>query len=334
MAVRDVFPSQDFEGVTTTLLDNMIWPILLVVSLVIAVLVPQTFKNTRSLELVLFNAAPLGLLVLAESLCLLSGHFDLSIGAIAGFSAMFTGMLLGTCPSCWGLIANPFLAIGIILFVGGLIGLVNGVMIAKAGVNPFLQTLSFLIILEGAKIAINTQPASGLPNAYLYLGSHATTSIGILFAVFIIASLVIRFSAFGQAVYAVGSDTESARAVGVNTDRVIIAVFVLSGVLSGLAGLLITGYTTVVPPDVAENMVFPAFAAAVIGGISLFGGRGNITGALGGVLLLGVIQAALTISGVPASMVQMANGIVLFVAILLYNTREELRNQILTAGGN
>lgn len=323
---------QEFEKPVLTLLDNMVWPILLVVSLGIAVLVPETFRNLSSLELVLFGSAPLGLLVLAESLALLSGHFDLSVGAIAGFSAMLTGMLLGSCPSCWGIVSSPYLGIAIILAVGAIIGLFNGVMIAKFDINPFLQTLSMLIILEGGKIALNTQPASGLPEEYLYLGANAHTSIGLLLAAFLVAAVVMRFTEFGQSVYAVGSDLESARAVGVNTDRVIVTVFVLSGVLSAIAGLLITGYTTVVPPDIAEGMVFPAFAAAVIGGISLFGGRGNISGALGGVLLLGLIQAALNISGVEASQIEMTNGIVLFVAILLYNTRKRIRSEILTAG--
>ena len=87
----------DRDDVMLTLLDNMIWPILAIVLLGVLVFVPQTFRSAR---LILWGAVPIGLLVLAESLCLLSGHFDLSIGSIAGFSAMFTGMILGTCPSC------------------------------------------------------------------------------------------------------------------------------------------------------------------------------------------------------------------------------------------
>jgi ribose/xylose/arabinose/galactoside ABC-type transport system permease subunit len=131
-------------------------------------------------------------------------------------------------------------------------------------------------------------------------------------------------------VYAVGSSEKSARAVGVNTDRVIIMVYVISGVLAGLAGLMLTGYSTIVPPDLAENMVFPAFAAAVIGGVSLFGGRGRISGALGGVLLLGVVQSALQLSGIQAAQIEMAEGIVLLIAILLYNFKEDIRGRILS----
>lgn len=332
------FESRERFGLT--MLDNMIWPILLVVCIVIAILVPQTFRNVRSLELVVWGSAPLGLLVLGESLCLLSGHFDLSVGAIAGFSAMLTGVMVSGCLTCWGVISTPILGIpvpvmgiGVILLVGGIIGLFNGLMIAKVGINPFLQTLSMLIILTGGKLALSTQPVRGLPEGYLWLGDTSEAAIGLMVAVFVIAAFTMRYTEYGQAIYAVGSDDKSARAVGVNRDRIVISVFVLSGVLSALAGLMLTGYTGIVATDIANDMVFPAFAAAVVGGVSLFGGRGKVIGALGGVLLLGLIQAALNISQVEAHHVQMANGIVLFVAIVLYNTREQIRQRIITAGG-
>lgn len=327
------------EDFGLTLLDNMIWPLLVVVAVAIAILVPQTFRNVRSLELVLWGSAPLALLVLAESLCLLTGNFDLSVGAIAGFSAMLTGTLIGDCLTCWGTFSTPFLGIpvpivgfGLIVVIGAVIGLFNGVMIAKAGINPFLQTLSMFIILGGGKLAISTRPVRQLPEAYLTVGGESTFSIGLVVVAFAIAAVAMRYSSFGQGVYGVGSNDESARAVGINRDRVIIYVFVLSGVLSALAGLLLTGYTGIVATTIADNQVFPAFAAAVIGGVSLYGGRGKVSGALGGVLLLGIIQTALNVSQVEAHHVEMANGIVLFVAIALYNTRQRLRDYIITAG--
>lgn len=332
MQVNVFSNSDEPSSIVPVLLEHMIWPILAVTILIAAVLVPQMFTNLRSLELVLYSSVPLGLLVLAESVCLLTGHFDLSIGSIAGFSAVFTGMLVGDCLSCWSVISNPYLAIGIILLVGGLIGVTNGVMIAKLGVNPFLQTLAFLIIFGGAKTAMNTQPVTGLPDAYVSPGGNSLLAIGLLVVVFLVFAFIMRYTTFGQSIYAVGSNEQSARAVGINTDRVIIAVYAISGVLSGLAGLMLTGYTTIVAPDIAENMVFPAFAAAVIGGVSLFGGRGLISGALGGLLLLGIVQTALNLSGVPAAQVEMANGIVLLVAILLYNMKETIRARVLSGG--
>lgn len=329
MSVLSQSESSRLERAVPLLLEHMIWPILLLTLIVGGLLVPELFRNIRSLELVLYSSVPLGLLVLAESVCLLSGHFDLSIGAIAGFSAVFTGMLVGECTQCWAVVGDPYLAMGIILVVGGFIGFINGVMIAKFNVNPFLQTLAFLIIFSGAKTALTTRPVRALPEEYLFLGRNSLYAIGLMIAVFLVFAFIMRYTNFGQSVYAVGSSETSARAVGVNTDHIIIAVYVISGVLAGLAGLMLTGYSTIVPPDIAENMVFPAFAAAVIGGVSLFGGRGRISGALGGVLLLGVVQSALQLSGIEAAQIEMAEGIVLLTAILLYNFKEDIRKRIL-----
>ena len=320
----------DRDDVVLTLLDNMIWPILAVVLLGVLVLVPQTF---RSVELIFWGAVPIGLLVLAESLCLLSGHFDLSIGSIAGFSAMFTGMVLGTCPSCWSLTTNPWLGFAIILLVGSLIGLTNGVMIAKVGLNPFLQTLAFLIIFEGAKTAMQTQPVTGLPGLYTQVGGTPRLAIGVMLAAFAIAGVVLQYTSIGQGIYALGSSESSAREVGINTEQLIIVVYTVSGMLSAIAGLMLTGFTGVVPPLIGEGLVFQAFAGAVIGGISLFGGRGKITGALGGVILIQVVQSALNNSGaIGATQIQAINGLVLLLAIVLYSTQTKLRARILASG--
>ncbi|GGN88588.1 MULTISPECIES: ABC transporter permease [Haloarcula] len=323
----------DRDDVILTLLDNMIWPILAIVILGVLVFVPQTLRNTNAIRLVLWAAVPIGLLVLAESLCLLSGHFDLSIGSIAGFSAMFTGMLLGTCPSCWGVTTNPWAGFGIILVTGSLIGLVNGIMIAKMGLNPFLQTLAFLIIFEGAKTAMQTQPVTGLPRLYVDVGGTPEFAIGVLLFAFLVFGLIMRFTTFGQAVYALGSSEKSAREVGIDTERLIIVVYTISGLLAAIAGLMLTGFVGVVPPLIGEGLVFQAFAGAVIGGISLFGGRGKITGALGGVVLIQLVQSALNNSPVVgATQIQMVNGFVLLAAILLYSTQAKLRARILASG--
>jgi ribose/xylose/arabinose/galactoside ABC-type transport system permease subunit len=320
----------DRDDAILTLLDNMIWPILAVVFLGVLVFVPQTFQ---SVQLILWGAVPMGLLVLAESLCLLSGHFDLSIGSIAGFSAMFTGMLLGTCPSCWSVTTSPWLGFGIVLLVGALIGLVNGVMIAKVGLNPFLQTLAFLIIFEGAKTAMQTQPVTGLPRLYTQVGGSPQLAIGVMFAAFLFAGLLLRYTSMGQAVYALGSSESSAREVGIDTERLIMIIYTVSGILSAIAGLMLTGFTGVVPPLIGEGLVFQAFAGAVIGGISLFGGRGKISGALGGVILIQVVQSALNNSQlIDATQIQMINGIVLLFAIVLYSTQTRLRARILASG--
>lgn len=318
------------EQSVLVLLENMIWPILAVIALLVLAFVPQVFTNTATLELMLFAAVPLGLIVLAESICLLSGHFDLSVGAIAGFSAVFTAMVL----SEWSLVSNPVLGVLLIIAVGCVIGATNGIMIARFGVNPFLQTLAFFVIFGGGKLALTTQPISGLPDGYTAPGSNPVVAIGVLLASFVFMAGIFRYTQFGQAVYAVGSDTDAARAVGINTERTIILVYTLSGFFCALAGLMLTGYTGLVSPDIADDTVFSAFAAAIIGGISLFGGRGKLLGALGGVLLLSLIETSLNVAGFDPTLIEVVNGIVLLIAILLYNTKENIRQRVLSAGAS
>lgn len=322
----------DSDDVMLTLLDHMIWPILAIVVLGVLVLVPQTLSGFTSVQLILWGGVPVGLLVLAESICLLSGHFDLSIGAIAGFSGMLTGMIIGNCPSCWSITNNAFVGFAVIILVGVIIGFVNGVMVGKYGINPFLQTLSFLIIFQGARTALSTQPATGLPDLYTMPGGTANLAIGIMLLAFLVFGVVFRYTRFGQAVYATGSDDHAAREVGISTTKVIIAVYTISGVLSAIAGLMITGFTGIVPPLIGDGLVFQAFAGAVIGGISLFGGRGKVTGALGGVILIQIIQSALNNSqAIGANQIQMINGMVLLGAILLYSTQANIRERILAS---
>jgi ribose/xylose/arabinose/galactoside ABC-type transport system permease subunit len=315
------------DGIAMVILDRMIWPILLLFAIVTAVLVPGTFENFSSLQFIFHGSVGLGFLALAECICLISGHFDLSIGSLAGFSAMLTALVISS--GSWGITSSPLIGVVLIVAIGAIIGLFNGIMIAKLGINPFLQTLAMLIVLEGAKLTLSTTTVSGLPDGYTTIGNTAGVAIGALFGAFLLVGLMMRYTSFGQAVYGLGSDEEAARAVGISTDLHIIAVYILSGALAGVAGLMVTGYTGVVVPTIATDLLFPAFAAAVLGGVSLHGGRGKITGALGGVALLALIQAALNISGTPPEQIRFVNGLVLLAAIVLYKSRNNLRDRIL-----
>ncbi|MFB6087520.1 MAG: ABC transporter permease, partial [Haloarculaceae archaeon] len=182
-------------------------------------------------------------------------------------------------------------------------------------------------------LTLSTVTVANLPQGYIYPGNTPLVAVGLLFVAFLVVGLVMRYTSYGQAIYALGSDKSSARAVGIDTERMILSVYALSGLLSGFGGLMLTGYASVVSPQIGNGLVFQAFAAAVIGGVSLFGGRGKITGALGGVILLGLIQAALVISGTPPEQIRFINGLVLFVAILMYSSQTRLRKRLLTAEG-
>jgi ribose/xylose/arabinose/galactoside ABC-type transport system permease subunit len=222
----------------------------------------------------------------------------------------------------------------LILFVGGFIGMMNGVSISYLGVNPFLQTLSFLIIFQGGILILSNTSQTNLPELYTYVGGGTVFgdipfAILLMIVVYAFTGLALKYSRFGTKVYAVGGNTEAAEEAGINTKRVVLYVYIISGVLSALGGLLFTGFLGASTPTLGESSLFPAFAAAVIGGISLFGGRGKVLGALGGVLLLGTVEAGLVQLRVDPNLIRTTTGLVLFAAILLYTYIEGYRSRLL-----
>lgn len=319
----------DSTAVGLALLDNIIWPILAVVVHAFGVAL-EGFLTLGNLRIVLYGSAALSALVLGESLCLLSGHFDLSVGAIAGVSAIFTGVFLVE----WVPGASGLVGIALILSIGVAVGLFNGVSVAYFGINPFLQTLAVNIILSGAVIVLSRASLSDMPALYFYLGSGTIAGVPValvlMVSVYTLVGLWLKYSATGRAIYAVGGDKDAAEEAGIDTGRIVVLVYVLSGALSALGGLLFTGYLGVAAPTIGQNELFPVFAAAVIGGISLFGGRGKIFGAAGGVVLLGTVESGLVLLDVDPTTVQMINGVILLFAIYLYNTQERLRRRLLT----
>jgi len=318
------------DNLTLLVLDNLVWPILVVTFLAFSAVLPESFLTVSNIRFLLLSSAALGTLALAESICLLSGHFDLSIGSLAGFSAMVTGLFMAQ----WFPGTPGVVGIGVIVLVGALLGLLNGVSVAYLGVNPFLQTLAFLIIFRGATIAASTYPITDVPESYQYPGGGellpgVPVAVVVLLALFAVAAFLLKYRPFGLAVYAVGGNERASQEAGIDTARVVLAVYVVSGALAGVSGLLYTGFLGAATPSLGDGALFPAFAAAVIGGISIFGGRGNILGALGGVLLLGTIQAGLVMLDIQPTVIRMTNGVILLAAILLYTGIERYRKRAL-----
>lgn len=322
----------DRTEVFVTLLENMVWPILVFTFLAFGLFIPmELFYSISNVQFIIYSSAGLGVLVLAESLCLLSGNFDLSVGAIAGFTAVFSGLFLQQ----WFPAAPGVVGILVALALGALIGFMNGFSISVLGVNPFLQTLTFFIIFGEGTIILTQLSMRGLPESFLYLGRGTIfgfeVGVLLLLALFALAGFVLKYTRIGLAIYAVGGDEQAAREAGYDTTRTVILVYVVSGLLSAVAGLVYAGYIGTVTPTLANGQLFPAFAAAVVGGISLFGGRGKILGALAGVLLLSTIQSGLVLMNVPGSYVATINGVILLAAVLLYTAEARMRQRLLSA---
>jgi simple sugar transport system permease protein len=172
---------------------------------------------------------------------------------------------------------------GLIIALGtaGLIGFFNGFMVVRVGLNPFISTLSLLVLLRGAILIISNgrsiySPGKGLT----YFGSAKLLGVPVSVVIFMVVAIVVGFvlhyHCYGRALYAIGGNEEAARAAGINVDKVIWSAFVFAGLLAGLAGVLMTGRLDSAVTTQGQGIIFSAFAAAVIGGVSLGGGRGTI----------------------------------------------------------
>ena len=283
---------------------------------------------------VLQQSSELSILVIAESIILLCGKFDLSLESTVGFAPMIAAWLMVSDTSIGGsgVGASGYTGIAVALAIGLLIGLINGLLIVKLRLNAFITTLAVLILLRGATLGTtNGQTLFNLPDSFLYLGSAkwlgVPVSIWIAGILYALAATVMRYHRFGPAIYAIGGNPEAARVAGIPVDRITIAVYVLGGGLAGLAGIMLTGRIASVMASQGQNTIFYVFAAAVIGGISLNGGQGRIIGALSGVILLGLLQNVLTLSQVAAFWIDAAYGaIILFALIVTRLTSEAPRD--------
>ena len=295
----------------------------IVLLLVIGAFVNPAFLTADNFINVAQESAALGAVVVAETLILLTGKFDLSLQSTYGLAPMVGAWLIVSKDGQGlGTNWNPFLGIAIVLLIGLIIGALNGFLVIKLGFNAFIFTLAMLILLAGIQVGIvSGRTIYHLPDAYTYLGSQyflgVPISVWVTGAIFLLASLFLRYHRIGRAIYAIGGNTEAARAAGIRVDRVRIGVFIVASLLAALAGLMTAGQVVAVTAGQGNNLIFSVFAAAVIGGISLDGGRGRMVGALTGVILLALVQNILILSQIQTFWIDAATGLIILIALAL-----------------
>jgi simple sugar transport system permease protein len=299
-------------------------PVLAVLLVVGAILNPH-FLTVSNMTGIGQQISALGVVVVGESLILLIGGLDLSLEATYGLAPMLAAWLIVPVASFGnGWMLSPYLGILILLGVGVAVGLVNGLLIVKGRLNGFIVTLGMTILLAGIQEGIvKGQAPFNLPAPFAYLGSAAIGVVPVSFIVaaiiFILTGLFLRYHRLGRAIYAVGGNREAARAAGIKVNQVRIGVYVAGSVLAAIGGLMEAGRVSSVAPTqgYGEGIIFAVFAAAVIGGVSLQGGRGNMVGAASGVILLGVVQNILELENAPNYWIDAIEGAVILFALIL-----------------
>lgn len=298
-------------------------PVIAVV-IVIGSFVSSSFLMPENLLNILQQSSELSILVIAQSLILICGKFDLSLESTVGIAPMFAAWLMISDVSIGGsgIGISGYAGIAVVLATGLLIGLINGLLVVKLRLNAFITTLAMLILLRGITLGItNGQTLFDLPEEFLYLGNakwlEIPASIWIAGLLFLFFGLMMRYHRIGRAIYAIGGNPEAARVAGIPVERITLGVFIMGSLLASLAGLLLTGRIASVVSSQGQNMIFYVFAASVIGGISLNGGQGRIIGALTGVLLLGLLQNVLTLSQVAAFWIDACYGAIILLALII-----------------
>lgn len=298
------------------------YPVLALLVLVGAVVAPN-FATAINLINILEQVSVLGLTTIGLTFVVLIGRLDLSLEGIVGFAPMLAAVcLVPAAAGGIGLELPSWMGLVVALGTAGLIGYFNGFMVVRVGLNPFISTLGLLVLLRGGVLIVSNGRSIYSPGpALTYLGSAKLFGLPVSVLVFalvaILVGLVFKYHRYGRALYAIGGNEDAARAAGINVDRVIWSAFVFAGLLAGLAGVLMTGRLDSAVTTQGQGIIFSAFAAAVIGGVSLGGGRGTMVGLVSGVLLIGVINNLLTLAQVPSFYVQASTGAVIIVAAVL-----------------
>ena len=309
------------------LLDKMIWIILLLVFVFFSIQVPSffTFRNFIS---VLVHASVLGVLVIGQTIVLLTGNFDLSAEGMVSLTTILAMWLMveprleagGAQAS--GLMLNPLIVIPIMLIVGSLGGWFNGIMITRLKMNGFIVTLAMQLVLRGiAMILSGGQIMTGSPALFNWLGgariSGIPVSVVVTVLMFIIVNYLLKQSKFGRELLAVGANRDAAKASGFNPGKTVTRAYIISGFLAGFAGWMLLGRLETSVSTLGQGLTLETVAASVIGGVSLKGGMGSVGGAFAGVLLLAIIGNALNIMEVNPFAVSAIRGLIILVALLL-----------------
>lgn len=290
--------------------------VVLAVTVLIASLVFNSFATADNARNIALQSSFLAVVALGMSFVIITGGIDLSVGSVYA---------LGGVLAAYGSKHGSLVAFVLPLAVCGLIGLINGLLVARVGMPAFIVTLTTLLFARGLLLSITDQGATTYTinpsSVFAKMGQGSLWSIGypvfIAFALFLVGGVVLQRTRFGQAVFAIGGSEDAARLMGLSVNRVKVSVYTMSGVLAGFGGMLAAAQASSGVTIVGVGLELSAISAVVIGGTLLSGGAGNLSGTLAGVALLGVIQNVINqIGSLNSSYQAVVNGAFLVLVVV------------------
>ena len=277
----------------------------------------DTFFTELNLISLLRQISIIGILAVGSTFIFISGEIDLSVGALHGLLAMICAAMAIRAGG------DIYVSALVVVVLGAVLSGINGVITTKLRIPSFITTLGMLSIYSGATLVLsNGMPISGLDSP-LFRSLVAGRVFGIpaqvlwMFAAGIFGTYLLMFTRFGYDVFATGGNKTAAKAVGINTDRIKILAFVVSGILVGITSFMLVGWFRGVDPQTGNGLELSVIAAVIIGGTGLFGGQGSVVGTLVGALIIGMISNGTVLLGVDSYYEPIAHGTVILLAVVI-----------------
>ena len=301
----------------SSLLEKIIPFIGLILLVVVISVLNTAFLDLSNLLNLLRQVSINGLIAFGMTFVILTGGIDLSVGSILALSSAFTAILITS-----GL--DPIVALIVGVLGGFLLGVFNGVLVTFGSMAPFIATLATMTIFRGLTLVITDgNPITDLGDSYLFQLFGKGYFFGIpvpavtMIIVFIVLAIILQKTTFGRHTYAIGGNEVASKISGIKVNKVKILIYGISGLMSALAGAILTSRLNSVQPTAGTSYELDAIAAVVLGGTSLTGGKGRIVGTLIGVLIIGVLNNGLNLLGVSSFYQQVVKGIVILIAVLI-----------------
>ena len=318
-------------------LDNLVWFMLLFVLVVFSIFIPNYFQLGIFANIIEASSV-LGVMSIGLALVIITGHMDLSVESVAALAAMAVGILFCSAGIGMGVTLYPEwlmvpVSLAIALAVGGLIGSVNGYLVVRLKMSAFIITLASYIWVRGLVLAISGgRSAQDLAPSIRWFGIQRVLGLPltawIAVSCFAVFSFILAKTPFGRHLLMIGGNETATYRAGIRVNRNLIIAFVLAGAIAGLAGWLLAIRTSGATANLGVGLLFNAFAAVVIGGVSLKGGVGSLPGVYAGVLLLSSINTAINLMGLPANFTQVIHGLLVLAAVLLDAFKQTIRQRL------
>lgn len=294
----------------------------LIVLIMVVTAINPSFISPSNLLNLLRQVAANGFIAFGMTFVILTGGIDLSVGSTLALSSALTAGLISNG-------VNAMIAVLVGLVSGGFLGALNGILISKGKMAPFIATLATMTIYRGTTLVYtNGNPITGIGDSFFFsfIGRgylfRIPFPVVLMFLVFILLFLLLHKTSFGRKTYAIGGNEKAAYIAGVKIDKIKILIYTISGVMASISGMIITSRLNSAQPTAGQSYEMDAIASVVLGGTSLSGGRGRIFGTLVGALIIGTLNNGLNLLGVSSFYQQIVKGIVIVIAVLLDRKRK------------